>query len=196
MTYSRSVVRWTTYLPTRASVECGIFWIRRHKSLHKGTTCNRREMMIYHFCEPKKARKLTVWLLKTIRLNSHYGNTGYGVSLFEIQNPIDFCLNSEVYQRIFLYTWNGILKWNNGEPTKFGPIFTKLTFLSWVQFFRSHLIIFSPDIYIVTLVDTHMYLQPCTFYDSQGTEALPSFWTFQRGIHSRTLACLNGDGKW
>ena len=99
---------------------------------------------------------------------------------------------SEVFQRILWF----ILKWNNGEPTKFGPIFTKLTFLSWVQFFRSHLIIFSPDIYIVTLVDTHMYLQPCTFYDSQGTEALPSFWTFQRGIHSRTLACLNGDGKW
>ena len=99
------------------------------------------------------------------------------------------------YNRLIFWFWF-ILKWNNGEPTKFGPIFTKVTFLSWVQFFRSHLIIFSPDIYIVTLFDTHMYLQPCTFYDSQGTEALPSFWTFQRGIHSRTLACLNGDGKW
>ena len=100
---------------------------------------------------------------------------------------MNFCLKV-IFLKVFWY----ILKWNDGEPTKFGLIFTNLTFLSWVQFFRSNLIIFSPNIHIVNLVDTHMYLQPCTFYDSQGTEALPSFWTFQRGIHSRTLACLKG----
>ena len=104
--------------------------------------------------------------------------------MFEITKYNRLLPKSEFFKGLFDIFWNGMMASIQN--------FTKLTFLSWVQYFRSHSIIFSPNIYIVILADTHMYLQPCTFYDSQGTETLPSFWTFQRGIHSRTLACLRG----
>jgi hypothetical protein len=50
---------------------------------------------------------------------ARYGNTGCGVSLSGLQNPIYFCY--VFHYRILWY----ILKLNDGEPTKCGPIFTK-----------------------------------------------------------------------
>ena len=51
---------------------------------------------------------------------------------YKIRDPVDFCLKLKLSVAI-------ILKWNNGEPTKFGLIFTKQTFLKMT--YRTHTII-------------------------------------------------------
>ena len=111
-----------------------------------------------------------------IRLNSHYGNTSCGVSRLGIQNLIvDFCLKMKCFKEFF----HILLRRLKVAILSFSDIF--LIDNGSLADSRTLLLIplmFSPNIYIVTLVDTHMCLQLCSFYDSQGTEALPLFLAF------------------
>ena len=81
-------------------------------------------MMIYHFCEPKKSKEVDIMVTYNFRLNSHHGNTSYGISCLGVQNPIDLCLKVKCFKGYFL-----IYISSNRKPSKLGPFFFQINLL-------------------------------------------------------------------